>query len=97
MPDFQEQLEAFGQSLATKADRLLTDEALEALSEVQAQTPVNTGRAQAAWQLTKDGEGNLVLSNDTPYIAALEFGTPNRPPAAMLRQGLDGLQARLQS
>ncbi len=55
------------------------------LSEVQALTPVDTGRLRAGWKITP-GEYLAVrlIGNDVPYVWMVEFGTKNRPATPML-------------
>jgi hypothetical protein len=45
----------------------------EVLSEVQARTPVDTGRARAGWTKTTSNTG-FSIQNNVPYIGVLDRG-----------------------
>jgi hypothetical protein len=52
-------------------------------------TPVDTGRAQAAWYLDRS-----VIKNDVPYVSFLEEGTYKMQPYGMIAKSEDAIVAK---
>jgi hypothetical protein len=51
-------------------------------------TPVNTGTAQAGWELTLSDD-NAQINNDVPYIGILEDGTSTHKAHNMVRTTME--------
>lgn len=68
--------------LEKQLDGLDTFVTKEALKRIQRRTPVETGRAQRSWYITK---GGIDTSDDRDKIEALEFGSSDQAPAGMIR------------
>jgi hypothetical protein len=63
---------------------------------IKADTPVDTGRAQAGWEqskVIKQVGDKGVLKNDVPYIGWLEYGTDRQPPNAMVRNTIQKIES----
>lgn len=56
----------------------------EVFDRVRRRTPVDTGRAQAGWEVSED-----IISNDVEYIGHLENGTSKMRPFAMVKTTLE--------
>lgn len=52
----------------------------QALAELEAATPVDTGRAAAGWTYRLDGD-TVVLENDVAYVRLLNAGSSQQAPA----------------
>jgi len=64
--------------------------------DVQARTPVITGRLQAGWRVEKgDREGSWVLVNPVYYARYVEYGTVNMAAEPMVGPVLAAYRARM--
>ena len=88
---FKRELKDYLESLAENTYKEVAAAAQEIRNEAIQRTPVNTGALRSAWQVrtTKNLVGGEVeVSNDTPYAAAVEYGTPARTIRAVNKKVL---------
>lgn len=65
----------------------------ELFESIKEFTPVDTGTAQAGWEL-RQGPGEAEISNRVPYIGFLEYGTSKKAPVAMVQKSLARIGAK---
>lgn len=63
---------------------IVREVAVEVKTRVEMRTPVDTGYAQANWELN-EGTSSFSIENRTPYIGYLENGTSKMAPVYMVR------------
>ena len=57
----------------------------EGLSRVSRRNPVDTGNSRSRWRKTASGD-YIYVTNDAPYIRALEYGHSAQAPNGMVRR-----------
>lgn len=60
---------------------VLEKESKVVLTQLVLETPVDTGRAQAGWELNVNNDKSVSIVNDVPYIEALNNGHSQQAPA----------------
>ena len=65
-------------------EKAIAEEAFKKLVET---TPVDTGKAQDGWKLTKKSKG-FSIENPVPYIKTLNTGSSKQAPAMFIEQAL---------
>lgn len=50
-------------------------------ANLAANTPIDTGRARAGWEVTSDEDGHVIIQNDVPYIESLNHGHSKQAPS----------------
>ena len=97
---FSSDVKRFNEKAEKAAEGIFRGTALSLFSKVIARTPVDTGRARMNWMagLNHPGAGrftrvvataklgdSIFLTNNLPYIEALEYGSSKQAPAGMVR------------
>ena len=72
-------------------DKEFAQRVLQAVLQLKANTPVDTGRASKAWSSTLTQSQVATIVNDTPYIGVLNDGHSAQAPAYFVEQVLHRL------
>lgn len=83
-----EQLETIAQALRDHLAAALEEQALALQAEARRRCPVQTGRLKNSIRARVNAQGETLwaeVGSSLPYAAAVELGTPGRPPAPYLQ------------
>ena len=86
---FQRQIDRVKHSVDDDLRRLMASSSKKLFTDIVEATPVDTGNAQAHWELNKVDKYEYEITNDVPYINVLEFGG-YRGKGPKTRHGVSG-------
>lgn len=78
--DYLSVVRRFEQQFPAVLDNTVRGVASDAMEKVLNNTPVKTGQLKRNWQLSRKGNCNYEIKNDTSYVNHIEFGTRDHGP-----------------
>lgn len=89
MTDIKQGFQNIKKFLAEQETAAIKGLSFDFLSQVQARTPVRTGRARAGWRINQGKDQfETTISNGVSYIVELEYGKSRQAPFGMVRVSL---------
>lgn len=82
---FSVDLDNFVKQVGLSAQAVQKKVAFDLFRRIVKKTPVDTGRARASWTISANGADQTVISNNVPYITALEDGHSKKAPVGMVK------------
>jgi HK97 gp10 family phage protein len=83
-------------NLDKEMDKKIKDSLQVLLNDIQAKTPVDTGKFRDSIKISQNKKEGSV-STDVNYAKFVEFGTKDTQPAAMFRKGMATAKNKIKS
>ena len=88
-------INAIAKDLGVLVEDVVSKIAFDGLGELQATTPVDTGRAKSGWGVERIEPKHARIVNNVEYIVRLNEGHSKQAPAMFVELALDRIIARI--